>query len=98
MRNIWYSLDSYNKDKGEYPAKLTDLTDGGKKYFIPRIPNDVWNTPYHYVLQKNIFTISSAGKDKKFGTDDDIVYTSNDKVECPYTIIPINRKGTAPAK
>jgi len=38
---------------------------------------DMWGTPFKGKLSREGLTISSAGPDKKFGTQDDIVVTNN---------------------
>jgi hypothetical protein len=56
---------------------LSALTDGKDKYFSHPVSNDAWGTPYRYILQDNKYTISSAGKDKIFDTNDDIAVSGH---------------------
>ena len=58
----------YHARHGQWPESLSDL--------MPReeaILPDPWGSPFRCQVRQNVCTVSSAGPDRVFGTEDDIV-------------------------
>ncbi len=81
VKDLHISLDLFAKDCGRYPTMEEGLavliTDPGISgwrgpYRDPADRPDPWNTPYRYTLVGEKPKITSAGKDKQFGTADDL--------------------------
>jgi general secretion pathway protein G len=86
IANISTALDAFEIDNGYYPsgddglAELVeepkDATNWRGPYLKQVIDNDPWGTPYSYEYpgknNEKGYDISSAGPDKRPGTDDDI--------------------------
>ncbi|HEY8401597.1 MAG TPA: hypothetical protein VIK89_10065 [Cytophagaceae bacterium] len=76
LKEIEVALSSYKQFHSKYPASLKDLTGSD--------PNrsswewDYWGTNVRYKVSDDLqtFTFSSAGKDKVFNTDDDIIISN----------------------
>jgi len=70
----------YNMDVASFPLSLQDLreepcgTKGWQGPYIEKeVPRDPWNRLYRYELKSDgTVVIASAGKDRRFGTRDDI--------------------------
>lgn len=72
MVKISTELDKHYYKTGKYPVDF--------EMFIRKKPvwsnwiNDSWGNKYEYTISgPNSFTLTSAGKDGKFGTDDDLI-------------------------
>jgi hypothetical protein len=81
LRRLKAEIVNYKYEFGSYP--IGDYAQVLKKLFgddpqkIEFLRVDPWGTPYAInFLSTNSFIISSAGKDKKFGDTDDIIYNS----------------------
>ena len=78
------ALDLYEQDTGRYPTADEDLealvedpgTEGWRgPYLKGGLKSDPWDTSYAYSLNADDpsqYTLSSAGPDRQFGTEDDI--------------------------
>jgi len=70
------SLNDYYSNTGKYPDHLNEiiLNNPLRRGWA----NDQWNNPYHYTVKNGgkDFVLVSAGKDKSFNTDDDLVFKS----------------------
>jgi hypothetical protein len=79
MGSIVHALNDYKQNHGTYPENLNLI--------IKNIPirkkwlSDCWGSPYSYKVLGNgkKFELRSSGRDKNFGTDDDILRTSDYK-------------------
>jgi general secretion pathway protein G len=86
IERLYTALDFYYLDCGAYPSTNAGLTalltnDGQLGWRGPYfkvdgtnwtdILSDDWGTPFKYVLDRGEPIIVSAGRDKRFGTDDD---------------------------
>ncbi len=71
------ALESYKKDNKPYPRSLDSLI--GNNPIRAEWKKDRWNTSYKYYTTNNdrSYTLTSAGKDKIFNSNDDIIYKSN---------------------
>lgn len=84
---IGSSIETYRRNTCSYPTTEQGIEALVSRPFavpIPekweriatRVPEDPWETPYRYRLLsgsgKRAFEVISAGKDKKFGTNDDL--------------------------
>jgi general secretion pathway protein G len=74
-------LELFRYDCGRYPTPEEGLSilvtsnniPGWRLHYLPRpVSCDFWGTPYRYRLVDGKPSIVSAGKDKMFGTADDI--------------------------
>ena len=80
------AIEMYFLDNRSLPSSLSELMVPSKKTgeaYVdgPKLPSDPWGTDYSYSVlnaSKREFSISSAGSDRIFGTDDDIVWTTTD--------------------
>jgi hypothetical protein len=71
MIEIQTAMIKSNKDLGEYPTSLQDLI--GSNPMRKEWLTDEWGTMYRLAYQNlHLKKITSAGKDKKFDTKDDI--------------------------
>lgn len=71
----------YEVDTGKFPASLQNLLTKGNEPnwsgpYLEKaeqgLPKDPWGNEFHYTVQGNQFTVSSAGPDGTFGTEDDV--------------------------
>jgi hypothetical protein len=70
MGTLQKAIDYYIASEGEAPADLKTL-------FAARLfsgdPSDGWGTPIKYEkLSDSTYRLTAAGKDRTFGTDDDV--------------------------
>jgi general secretion pathway protein G len=74
FRNLNLAIYNYQIENGAFPTSVEDLLVGG--YINRDLSTDPWNT--QYMLRQNQQTgrleIVSAGPDRKFDTEDDIVH------------------------
>ena len=65
-------MENWNKNLGQYPTELNELI--GNNPLRQDWKKDAWNREYKLMITKNGkgFLITSAGSDRKFGTEDDI--------------------------
>ncbi len=69
----------------QLPPSLDDLTKKDPKTnepYIDKIPLDPWKHAYVYKIEnvtRHEYTLTSAGPDGAFGTEDDIVYPPREK-------------------
>ena len=78
--NIPSALDLYEMDIGEYPQRLEDLVsdssdENGSGPYLKKVPKDPWGNPYYYKYpadHNNTYDLSSSGRDKILGNEDDI--------------------------
>jgi len=71
MNNLKRAVDSYTAEKGSLPDTLQDM-----RLDIPITTGklDAWGTEIKYKKLSDIeFRLTSAGSDRTFGTDDDII-------------------------
>lgn len=63
-----YQRDNMNRipDRREFPSWLESQYAGGAD-------RDAWGTPYQYVVGREEYSLRSAGPDRMFQTEDDIV-------------------------
>jgi general secretion pathway protein G len=83
IKSFDQALTIFHNDTGRYPTTeeglsslVTNLDISGWKgpYLNPEsIPPDPWGTPYRYSLVDGSPRIVSAGRDKQFGTSDDLL-------------------------
>ena len=78
---IRLAVGRYEVDTGKYPSSLQNLiTKGSEKGwngpYLERaeqgLPKDPWDNDFQYSVQGNQFTVTSAGPDGTFGTEDDV--------------------------
>ena len=84
---IGSSIEAYRRNTGSYPTTeqgIEALVSRPSSDRLPekweetanKVPEDPWETPYRYRLVsgsgKRAFEMISAGKDRKFGTKDDL--------------------------
>lgn len=82
MQAIWQAILLYRTDTGEYPT-----TEGGLRMllpapqppvrnwrgpYMPAMPTDGWGREFQYERSGRVITLTSAGPDGQFGTDDDL--------------------------
>lgn len=65
-------MESWNEKLGKYPSQLNELI--GNSPLRQEWKKDAWNREYDFKIIENgkKFSITSAGSDGKFGTEDDI--------------------------
>jgi len=67
----------YTRSKKEIPSNLEDLCKDRppkeRNFYKNNILTDIWGTPYRYEVEGKKIKITSAGRDKIFGTKDDVV-------------------------
>jgi len=79
MSNIADAINMFRARRRASPKSLDELTIPDEftgEPYIERIPLDPWNQPYRYALLDpgtGTFRLWSAGPDRTFGTDDDLV-------------------------
>jgi len=70
-------INIYVKTKKRLPSKLEDLYEDCqpmvRDFYMKDILKDVWGTPYRYEVEGKKIKITSAGRDKNFGTKDDVI-------------------------
>ena len=72
MDTIKAVLQIYLASEGQYPDSISVLINEG--YFTEdAVLNDEWGTAYSYSTRGLQYTLTSAGQDKEFGTEDDII-------------------------
>jgi general secretion pathway protein G len=89
LSNLATALDAFCMDAGRYPATVEGLDAlvnrpaGLVEWhgpYLERIVADRWGTPFRYacpaVASTRRFDLISAGPDRAFGTDDDLVAES----------------------
>jgi general secretion pathway protein G len=89
LSNLRTALDLFHSDTGRYPTIAEGLAAlvtqppglaGWQGPYIEQVCPDQWGTPYRYVCPatnpKKPFDLSSAGKDRTFGTPDDLTSES----------------------
>ena len=78
-RNFALALHAFRQRTGALPARLDALVaedPHSKEPYMERVPNDPWGTPYRYDVRdarRGRFEVRSAGRDRAFDTDDDVV-------------------------
>ena len=73
------AITSYDAIYGAYPKSLQELLQGDKQgsnglLESPDSLMDAWGQPIRYTPQSNGFELISAGPDRIFGTQDDVVW------------------------
>ena len=76
MDKIAYCLSRYMIDHGAYPE--TEEINSAVNFLIPQYALDLhrldaWRNEFRYSSDGNQFTLSSAGDDERFHTEDDVV-------------------------
>jgi hypothetical protein len=91
FRTIHLGLTSYMTANGEYPVvtEMRELSPLLSPYVARLDVTDPWGTPYRYDSGGQSYTLSSAGQDRKFGTEDDVV-SRDGQWEGPKNLRPIN--------
>ncbi len=78
MHSFRSAISQFKLSEKRLPSSLDELvqeSDGGYSYLSEdTVPDDPWGTPYEYRADGNEYTIRSAGPDKAYDTDDDIIY------------------------
>ena len=72
IKSLEQALEQYYLDNNNYPPTFSELVSGG---YVKKMPKDPWNQEYVYKnpgSEGHPFDITSAGPDKKEGSDDDI--------------------------
>jgi general secretion pathway protein G len=64
-------VDAYRLERGRCPKDMQELVTAG---IIKQLKPDPWGTPFVFACpgEHGDFDIASAGKDREFGTDDDV--------------------------
>ena len=81
LGNFATALQMYRVDSGRYPtneqgldALVKDSGSGGwRGPYLDTLKPDSWGTDYRYSLKDHIFEVRSAGPDREFNTDDDLI-------------------------
>ena len=74
IKTIRLGMASYEMDQGQNPKQISDLVTGEKHYLDQEtVPVDGWGSEFKYFMRGDLVKIQSAGPDKTFDTDDDIV-------------------------
>ena len=70
------ALSRYKKESGHYPEDLQTLINGNP--IRSRWTSDAWGQRYFYEVTDNQqnFKLVSKGKDRSFGTEDDIIFNN----------------------
>lgn len=84
MKSLAISAEAYRTDHGMYPAAkdLGELVSFIQPVYIRTAPTtDLWGTPYRYRAsdQRTSFEVRSAGVDRTFDTQDDVVVQDETK-------------------
>ena len=80
MKNLHDTVQLYYLENRTLPSSLEDLTQVNPKTdqkYIDRLPLDPWKQAYDYKVinaKTKDYQILSAGEDKIWGTDDDLVF------------------------
>ena len=86
LQSLDTALKLYRLDRGAYPSTDQGLdilmtSSAGKEPYLERKPLDPWGHPYLYHCpgshRPNSYDVSSAGRDGKEGTGDDITNWQN---------------------
>jgi len=85
LSSLDLALKLYRLDVGSYPTTAQGLeallTTTGKGPYLEKRPLDPWGNKYHYACpgthRPTSYDLSSAGKDGKDGTDDDVTNWSD---------------------
>ncbi len=77
LNAITAALDTYEIDLGDYPPTLEGLitSTGDEAWdgpYLKKMPTDPWQQPYNYSVSGGDYTVSSSGKDKASGSEDDV--------------------------
>jgi len=84
MKSIAGAIDMYYLENRSLPKSLDELTQPSPKSnepFMKNIPLDPWKEQYEYKIvnaRTREYTISTAGEDRQWGTDDDLTYPEKD--------------------
>lgn len=76
--SIGLAINMYEVDNGKYPDSLQNLVTKGSEdnwngpYLEKGVPKDPWGHDFQYSKNGNQYTLSSAGPDGSFGTEDDV--------------------------
>lgn len=76
LESIAAALELFRKDRGFYVVteKQAVVIDHLNPQYLPRVIRlDPWHQPYNYQGERDRFTLSSAGPDRKEATPDDII-------------------------
>jgi len=74
MKSMASAIEMYRNDYQVYPPQQ-GFPQNISSYFDGQAPEaDFWNTAYSYVSSADSYQLTSSGKDKQAGTDDDIVF------------------------
>ena len=76
LESIAQALERFRRERGSYLVadKQSVVIDYLNPRYLPRVIRlDPWNQPYNYQGQRDRFTLSSAGPDRKEATADDII-------------------------
>lgn len=79
-RNFAQALDAVRRRTDALPERLDALVAEDpitKEPYMEPVPDDPWGTPYRYVVRdarRGRFEVRSAGPDRAFDTDDDVVF------------------------
>lgn len=85
LKGIADAIDLFYLENRSLPKSLDELTQASPKTnepFMKQIPVDPWKEQYEYKIvnaRTREFTVASAGEDRQWGTDDDIVYPEKDQ-------------------
>jgi general secretion pathway protein G len=86
LRGFQEAIGHYQLQNRRLPAALQDLANADPKTgepYMAKVPNDPWDTEYQYRIineSRREFEISSAGRDRAFGGEDDIVLNSKEGI------------------
>lgn len=78
VQAISQAVDLYELDNGTPPASLQNLiSKGGERnwngpYLKNGLPKDPWGNDYRYAKNGEAYSVSSAGPDGSFGSEDDV--------------------------
>lgn len=75
MEDIVKALNKYQIDTDTFPTDYSRFV--RTKPIWDSWYDDYWGTAYRYTIEGKSLSLTSAGKDHVFGTDDDIVLTSS---------------------
>lgn len=76
LESIAQALERFRRERGSYLVadKQSVVIDYLNPRYLPRVIRlDPWHQPYNYQGQRDRFTLSSAGPDRKEATADDII-------------------------
>lgn len=75
---IGLAVKMYEVDNGKFPDSLQNLVSKGSEinwngpYLEKGIPKDPWGNEFQYSKNGNEYTVTSAGPDGTFGSEDDV--------------------------